>query len=490
MAREGARREKVATVDLQKPPARLAIHLALVILALMGLKFFVADRYPGLWRSTRWRADGSLRGVAPPRNVNFGEQAVLLGIEPLPAAIPSDAAPTLTLYWRAVNPEAREWRVGLRLVGPDGFSWAVGVRPVRWGREPPPLSEWPRDRYARMDYVLSLPAGLPPGVYEVRLSLFDRETLTPASVKDAAGHSQGPDLALGALTVTRPQRPPSLAALDVPAEATPQMCDALRLWSFTADRTQAAPGDLVVLRAVWEARAARPADQGDALSMTLTLNQSDPFIAKHEMKWSAALPVETWRAGERWVGKSAVRLPGSLHSGEYRLTVSLPGCSDLASAPLMVGSRRSAVGRRPMGRGFHLPRDGCVAGRERAPGRLSHRAARGGAGGAGDGPSGLGESQIAEMLHGLVSRLCGEHMLDDAGQIIAQNDGEPAGWTRPTTGWAVGEIVLDERDLILPEGTPPGRYPVRVGMYVVDGPRLVTPAGEDGITLGEVVVSE
>ncbi len=478
----GARREKVATVDLQKPPARLAIHLALVILALMGLKFFVADRYPGLWRSTRWRADGSLRGVAPPRNVNFGEQAVLLGIEPLPAAIPSDAAPTLTLYWRAVNPEAREWRVGLRLVGPDGFSWAVGVRPVRWGREPPPLSEWPRDRYARMDYVLSLPAGLPPGVYEVRLSLFDRETLTPASVKDAAGHSQGPDLALGALTVTRPQRPPSLAALDVPAEATPQMCDALRLWSFTADRTQAAPGDLVVLRAVWEARAARPADQGDALSMTLTLNQSDPFIAKHEMKWSAALPVETWRAGERWVGKSAVRLPGSLHSGEYRLTVSLPGCSDLASAPLMVVAPE---------RRWTAPDDFISPGTDVSLGesvrlvgyRIEPREAAPG----GQATVHLAWESLAEMM---VSYHVFVHMLDDAGQIIAQNDGEPAGWTRPTTGWAVGEIVLDERDLILPEGTPPGRYPVRVGMYVVDGPRLVTPAGEDGITLGEVVVSE
>jgi len=99
----------------------------------------------------------------------------------------------------------------------------------------------------------------------------------------------------------------------------------------------------------------------------------------------------------------------------------------------------------------------------------------------------LAWESLAEMT---VSYHVFVHMLDDAGQIIAQNDGEPAGWTRPTTGWAVGEIVLDERDLILPEGTPPGRYPVRVGMYEVDGPRLVTPSGEDGITLGEVVVSE
>ncbi|MFP4395491.1 MAG: hypothetical protein ACLFTI_09525 [Anaerolineales bacterium] len=491
LGRSPARREEsAATSDLQKSPARWAIHLALLALALMGLKFLVADRYPVLWRSTRWQADGSLRGVAPPRDVRFGEQAVLLGIEPLPVAVAGDAAPTLTLYWRAINPAAREWRVGVRLVGPEGFSWAVGVRPVRWGREPPPLAEWPRDRYARMDYVLDLPAGLPPGVYEVRLSLFDRETLTPASVKDAAGHPQGPDLALGAITVMRPQRPPSLAALDVPAEATPQACEPLRLWSFTADRMQAAPGDLVVLRAVWEARAALPADQGEALSMTLTLNQSDLFVARarYEMKWSAELPVEKWRVGERWVGKTSVRLPGSLHSGDYRLAVSLPSCPNLAFAPLTVVApeRRWTVpddfispgpdvslGESVRLVGYRIePEEGVPGGQVVPGGRVTVH---------------LAWESRAEMT---VSYHVFVHVLDDAGQIIAQNDGEPVGWTRPTTGWAIGEIVLEERRLHLLEGTPPGRYRVRVGMYEVDGPRLVTPAGADGITLGEIEVLE
>ncbi len=450
----------------------------------MGLKFFVADRYPVLWRSTRWQAEGSLRGVAPPRDVRFGEQAVLLGIEPLPAAVAGDAAPTLTLYWRALNPDAREWRVGMRLVGPDGSAWAVGVRPTRWGREPPPLAEWPRDRYARMDYVLELPAGLPPGAYEMRLSLFDRATLAPASVLDAGGHPQGPDLVLGTITVTRPTRTPSLAALGVPADATPQRCDALRLWSFMADRAQAAPGDLVALRSVWEAQSAPSVDQ---YTMTLTLDKSGPFVVRHEMKWSAGppvagWPVEQWRAGERWVGKSAVRLPGSLTGGDYRLTASLPGCPDLASAPLTVVApeRRWTVPDDfiseevdvPLGDdvrlvGYHIEPEEIVPG-----GQVEVR---------------LAWESRAEMA---VSYLVFVHVLDDAGQIIAQNDGEPAGWTRPTTGWAVGEIVLDERPLHIPGETPPGRYRVRVGMYEVDGPRLVTPAGEDGITLREIVVSE
>jgi hypothetical protein len=449
----------------------------------MGLKFLVADRSPVLWRSTRWRADGTLRGVAPPCNVNFGEQAILLGIEPLPAAVAGDAAPTLTLYWRADNPAAREWRVGVQLVGENDVAWTVGVRPVRWRREPPSLAEWPRDRYARMDYVLDLPAGLPPGAYEMRLSLFDRKTLAPASVLDTTGHPQGPDLVLGTITVTRPTRAPSLAALDVPAEATPQTCEAIRLWSFTADRAQAAPGDLVVLRTVWEALAAPSMDQGGALSMTLTLRDAaGAALLRESVPPVAGWPVETWRAGERWVGKSSLRLPGSLTSGDYRLTVSLPDCPDMASAPLTViaPERRWSVPDDFVAEEVDVPlgHDVRLVGYRIKPEEVA--------------PGGQVEVRLAweSRAEMAVSYHVFVHILDDAGQIIAQNDGEPAGWTRPTTGWAVGEIVLDERDLILPEGTPPGRYPVRVGMYELDGLRLVTPSGEDGITLGEIVVSE
>jgi hypothetical protein len=37
------------------------------------------------------------------------------------------------------------------------------------------------------------------------------------------------------------------------------------------------------------------------------------------------------------------------------------------------------------------------------------------------------------------------HLRDAAGNIHAQSDSVPAGWTRPTTGWLPGEYVLDAR---------------------------------------------
>ena len=30
------------------------------------------------------------------------------------------------------------------------------------------------------------------------------------------------------------------------------------------------------------------------------------------------------------------------------------------------------------------------------------------------------------------------HIFDESGQLVAQSDSEPAGWSQPTTGWVVG----------------------------------------------------
>jgi hypothetical protein len=81
------------------------------------------------------------------------------------------------------------------------------------------------------------------------------------------------------------------------------------------------------------------------------------------------------------------------------------------------------------------------------------------------------------------------HLVDEAGTLVAQDDGEPAGWSRPTTGWAVGEVVVEERRLALPAEAQ--RMTLRVGVYAPDGARL--PVGDDGddtVTIGMISVND
>ena len=60
------------------------------------------------------------------------------------------------------------------------------------------------------------------------------------------------------------------------------------------------------------------------------------------------------------------------------------------------------------------------------------------------------------------------HVLDEAGEMLAQDDGPPrAGWY-PTSAWEVGDVVVDVRRLDIPEIPAGQTVRVDVGMYLPD----------------------
>ena len=79
------------------------------------------------------------------------------------------------------------------------------------------------------------------------------------------------------------------------------------------------------------------------------------------------------------------------------------------------------------------------------------------------------------------------HLLDADGNLVDQSDGEPAAWTRPTTGWAQGEVVTESRQVRLPADAA-GDYVLRVGFYAPGEARLLTDEGEDGYVLASIHV--
>jgi len=62
------------------------------------------------------------------------------------------------------------------------------------------------------------------------------------------------------------------------------------------------------------------------------------------------------------------------------------------------------------------------------------------------------------------------HVVDESGKRLAGNDAQPS---VPTSQWARGEVVVDERVVPIPDGLAPGDYGLVVGMYRADtGERL------------------
>ncbi|MCP4426925.1 MAG: hypothetical protein GY803_20745 [Chloroflexi bacterium] len=72
------------------------------------------------------------------------------------------------------------------------------------------------------------------------------------------------------------------------------------------------------------------------------------------------------------------------------------------------------------------------------------------------------------------------HLLDNAGQIIAQDDGLPRDGAYPTNFWVDGDIIADTHTFALPSDAPPGPTTVRVGFYLLeDFSRLPRTANAD-----------
>ncbi len=87
------------------------------------------------------------------------------------------------------------------------------------------------------------------------------------------------------------------------------------------------------------------------------------------------------------------------------------------------------------------------------------------------------EAETATSYHVFV------HLVDESGNILAQADGVPANWARPTTGWLPGEYVVDTHALTIPADLPPGPLSIRVGLYDPDTGRRLMAGDDDYVTV-------
>jgi hypothetical protein len=81
------------------------------------------------------------------------------------------------------------------------------------------------------------------------------------------------------------------------------------------------------------------------------------------------------------------------------------------------------------------------------------------------------------------------HLLDETGQIKAQNDDLPRAGAYPTPWWQPGVIVEDVHPVVLPLELPNGVYQLIVGLYRPDdGVRLPLREAGDSYTVGTIEV--
>jgi hypothetical protein len=261
------------------------------------------------------------------------------------------------------------------------------------------------------------------------------------------------------------------------------------------DRRQAAPGDPMMVTLFWRVPEGTAGESLPDLQAQLALvdGQGGEVKAWEVPPVRSDWPTTQWKGGDVWRGQHLLRLPGGLEGGEYSWQVRLFDAADPA-APLSVGTsvlgelQVDAPEREWQAPPLELMLGADLGGEVRLLGANLEPVAA-------DAPAlQAGETLTVTLVWQGQREMDTSyrvflHLVRGDGSLLAQSDGEPAGWRRPTTGWAPGEVVLDERTLEIPEEAPPGRYTLMAGLYDLgSSQRLALPGGATAVLLSPITI--
>jgi len=448
------------------------IRYSLFAIFLLAFKLAIVDRTDTIFRHPTFQPDGTLPGVEHRLDQFYADGLTLIGYGQEHTTIPVDGALRLDLYWTArVRPAAR-YQTVVHLVGPDGLRWSMpdSFRP-RGYADYPSTTTWSPDRYALDSHEVEPLPGTPPGTYDVVLTVFDRDTLAPLSVLNEQGQPAAPTLTLGQVTLAASRRPADMDSLGIYHRLVVPL-GPLTLLSADFDRGEATPGDPVLVTTFWHA------DQQPAEDLTAHLALLAPDgspAAEYEFPPVRWYPASAWQPGDVWRSQYILHLPASLDSGDYTwqltilpisssthlltsLTIAAP--NRIFTPPAVTVETDTRLGNVTTLVGATLEPDAA----DLKPGTpltvtLVWRA----------------EQETHTSYHVFL------HLLGPNGALVAQSDGIPANWTRPTTGWLPGEYITDERVLIIPPDAPTGNYTLSAGLYVPGGERLRAADNTDAV---------
>ena len=384
----------------------------------------------------------------------------------------------VTLYWR-VRQARTDFKVSLRLVDADGRLWGQTDQ-IPYPAFPPKY--WAPGSIMRHEASLVVPPGVPPGWYRLQLRLYDPDSGRP--IEPLQGAAPGA-LTLGPVRIdATPASETSLrqlrAAGNTLLDSGIRFGEVLTLRAYSLGAASVRPGEWLRANLYWQV------DQPPNRELTLTLDlvdrQGQVLVSRSASPVSAACPPALWQGGELLWAQQDLLLPPDAQAGAYRLRLSLRDSGgrqlpvrdrwkvwtwgqetvDLATVQVLEVPRNFA--RPPMEHALEMQSTVGIdllgfdgAAKRLSPGQpldvtLYWRAAA-----------------VPRQNYKVTLQL----LAADGRTILSQEDTIPANWTRPTTGWSLGEIVSDAHHLTMPAGLDPQEATLIVALYDEDSGRRV-----------------
>ncbi len=386
----------------------------------------------------------------------------------------------LSLFWISEHPQTCPSRLKVQLIDNDGetvlerqetmLSLMHGLPVTSLGiRSEFPTTAWPVGSIIVQDLEFDIPPDLPPLPYRVNLQVVDKESGEAVAV---AGETMG---SLDCVSVTRPLEPYRPEEIAMQHREAISFGGQIGLLGYDLPKASPRPGHYLPVWLHWRAKASPSVDYEVQLRL---LGSDGELVTEIPLSpLNTSFPTSMWRSGDLIQGEFTIPLPPDTEGGQYRLAIRLTDSE--TQDPLL--------GRRPWGL---RSREWIVMGKVRVlpwsrlnePPAMQHEV---------DGEFGRAAELLGYDLTGRSSP--GEevtitlywkvrtsldksysvfiHLTDETGKPVAQADGIPGEWLRPTTTWREGEVIIDRHTLRLPPRLAPGAYPLYVGFYQPGGQR-------------------
>ena len=412
-------------------------------LLLLVIKITTIDKTDNVLH--RLSVEPSDLGIPLSIDMDNGMRALAYSI--YPETVASGGTLEAIIYAATTENIHKSFRPYFLLIGPESTVWNLlphETVPPRWHREPPPTQYWKPSAYGQFARQYQVLPGTPPGQYNLVASFFDESTLE--TVKIATGAITTDKLDLGTVVVVRPSGPVKQSGFGANYDALGNLTDDIELLFGNADRQQVSPGEMLTITMLFRA-AGSPAS--DELIKVAIEGTSFAKLVEPTPGFRTSL----WQQGDVWRGQHLLRVPADASDGEHSWTVTGPSDNELSFGLIDIKVPDRIFERPLIGNVTQLSfgKDVMLRGHE-TNNRVSQE----------------GMLEIVLLWQAIYtpdnSLNSFVHIENDSGDIVAQHDGVPANWARPTAGWLPSEYIVDIHSVLFTDYVSPGTYHIYAGL--------------------------
>ncbi len=385
---------------------------------------------------------------------DFAGMATLLGYD-TGESVPAGSDMILTLYWRVDEIPTADYQPFVHLEDQQGHRWSQ-VEAFAY-----PAEQWQPGETIVQQVKIPVPAGTPPGGYQLRVGLFDQQSGQRAPRLDEDGNFAGDAVLLSGAPVLA--GPPPDEAPRPPFPLGEQAAPNLQLLGYERGPLQASTGEQWGMALWWLAT-----DQLAPYRSSLELvdEAGEAYLLADMEPVYGSYPFAEWATPQFLIDRQLLPIPAALAPGVYRLRLRLEDALGETAHATDLGPLQVEATERLFSPPQVEQEVNASFGNEIALLGYTLTPLKG------------GEAELALVWQALQAPAADYtvfvHVLNPDGTCCAwQQDSVPRAGSYATSRWLPGEIVVDTYQITLPADQPPGDYGIEVGLYIAEtGQRL------------------